>query len=154
MKTIKVFLEEVRKSYENQFPKSHITAQFSSGYGGSIYIKAYLAEDKNECINNYWENDMFNIRFTISSKERLFTVDSRLPNQLVLVGDSTTFTIEAQGHRLAYSSKKVNFKKICGDGEEIIKSLDKFFSQLRVEFDNALKSGLIDKNHYDLAKNK
>ncbi|MBQ8997791.1 MAG: hypothetical protein IJ086_03735 [Clostridium sp.] len=57
--TVRDFLSEVKETYSNYFTDSKCDTRLITNLYNSIFINCYLANNKSECINGYFENDMF-----------------------------------------------------------------------------------------------
>lgn len=156
--TVRDFLNEVKETYSNYFTDSKCDTRLITNLYNSIFINCYLANNKSECINGYFENDMFNVMFTIDTENGAFgkdiDLDSELPSNLKLEAKYKSYYIKPENEYLAYSSRKLNFRKTKGDYKKIINSLDKFFDRLSEELKTDLANDKIHSNHIDLLKEK
>jgi hypothetical protein len=92
--------EEIETIWKRVFPNSQISIRPAS-FGGGIYCKGYLAKDKSELSNGYWENDMLNYSFKIT--------DNRYEESATSI-----YTRPPQGSNLVYSRAKLRAKSING----------------------------------------
>ena len=158
--TIKELSIEIEKKYNFYFPKSKCFVKFSKNLYSSIYITCFLAGDKTENICNYWDNDLFKIRFEIDNDnkpfKKEFTIDSLLPDNLLLTNHSKYYLIKPIYNKYnAYDSKSLKFRKSKGNCNKILNSLEKFFIELKKELISDLENDIISKiNHKKLLKNK
>lgn len=155
---MKKFLEEIEKTYHKYLPNSKCKAVFSKNIYSSISVYCFLANDKTELFNGYWDNDMINIRFTIDTGKGEFdkdiNVESELPDNLKLEANSKSYTIKPTEKYMAYGRRKVYFRKTVGNGDKIIKTLDKFFNKLYNQLQDDLEHDIIHDNHRKLLINK
>jgi hypothetical protein len=155
---IKDFLKEIETMYNKQFPTSKIFVKFNTNLYSSIIISCMLAGNNTENAGNYWENDMFNIRFSIDNEGRAFqkdiTIDSELPENLQIESSMYSYLIKPENKYHAYSSHKLTFRKTKGNVEKILNTLDKFFVKLKCELLQDIEKELIHNNHLNLLLEK
>ena len=58
--------EGIEKAYAKYFPKSKCAVTLSRMIGYAIFVECYVAGDKSECPNGYWDNDMMHISFNVN----------------------------------------------------------------------------------------
>lgn len=157
MKTSEL-MSEIEKTYYNHFPNSKIFVKHSNNLFNSIRINCFLAGDKSENSGNYWDNDIFNIRFQIMGENgRELPVNTSIDSELgilTLENDGKSYLIIPENKYMAYGSKSVNFRKVQGDTNKIIFALDKFFSNLKKSLTSDFESGNITSNHVEIVKRK
>ena len=150
-------ITNIENSYYRYFPDSKIFVKFSTFYP-SISVKCYLAGDKTENISNYWNNDILNIQFMISGENfREFSRDINQESELNIVSlenNYKSYHIKPDSPYMVYSRRKLSFRKVQGNSEKIIKSLDDFFKKLKKSLLDDLNNGNIHKNHLDIARVK
>ena len=151
-------LEGIKEVYGKYFPNSLCVAQYNDNLYSSIWIKCCIGKEKDEFANGIVNNDILNISFLIDENEnglpKDLTLDSEIPNDLCLKNESNSFLTKPENRYMCYSHKSIRFRKTKGDGEKIIKSLDKFFSNLHDELINELNNNNIHDNHIELLKKK
>lgn len=152
------FLNEVENTYSKYFTNSRCEVTLSTKLYRDIYIRCYLANNKRECANGYFENDMFNICFMLDTEngelEKSITLVSELPNNLRLKSVSKGYLTKPENDYLAYSHRNLSFRKTTGDYKKILKSLDSFFSKLSTQLKKDISEDNIHKHHIDLLKSK
>ena len=151
-------ITHIENSYYKHFPKSKIFVKFSINLYPSISIRCFLAGDKTENISNYWDNDILNIRFLISGENfqefsRDINADSEL-NLISLENNDKSYRIKPDSLYMAYGRRQLSFRKIQGNPEKIIKSLDDFFKKFKKSLLDDLNNGSIHKNDLDIVRNK
>ncbi|MGL5329290.1 MAG: hypothetical protein ACRDD7_08480 [Peptostreptococcaceae bacterium] len=156
---MKVFelCQAIEESYNEFFPSSAVCAALHKNLYRSIDVNCKLAGSKDECINNYWENDMFSIRFRIDGENgQLKGIDeeSELPEMLVLQIENKSFTTKPENNYMAYGRIVLPFRKVKGDANKIFNTLEKYFSKLHDEVENALNNDLIHDNFKTLVIEK
>lgn len=151
---IKEFIQEAENIYNKYFPLSKCFIRFSKNLYSNITIACFLAGDKKENSNNYWENDMFNIRFSIDTITGQFpnNIDenSIIPNNLVLECNRKSYDIKPESKYLVYDTKKVDFRKVKGDSKKLLQALDKFFKKLYAQLRDDLQAGIIHEHFKEL----
>jgi len=151
-------ITEIEKTYYNHFPKSKIFVKFNTNLYRSISITCCLAGDKSENISGYWDNDILNVRFRIiGEKFKEFSKNVDLESELETVSlenYSKSYHVKPTSPYMVYSSKQLSFRKIDGNPEKIIKSLDGFFIKLKNSLLADLETDNIHPNHLELVKNK
>ena len=60
--------DEIVKVWKEVFPNSKISPSKAALGGEGHYFKCYLAANKQECINGYFENDPLNYMFSIDER--------------------------------------------------------------------------------------
>lgn len=151
-------LEGIKNSYLKYFPNSLCKAKYSDNLYSSIYVKCYIGKEKDEFANGIIQNDMLHVSFLIDNEGKQLpkelTLDSEIPNNLSLENKQKSFLTKPDSEYLVYGSKSLAFRKTKGDGEKIIKTLDKFFSKLRDELINELENDNIHDKDVELLKRK
>jgi len=155
---MKNMITEIEKKYYEKFPNSRIFVKFSKNFYPSISIVCYLCNDQKEEINGYWDNDILHISFMISAENfREFSKDINLESDLLIIGlenNHNSYYTKPESVYMAYGSKKISFRKVQGNPEKIIRSLDLFFEKLKTSLLESLNDNNIHANHFDLVKMK
>jgi hypothetical protein len=156
--TINEFLKQIEGSYNKHFTKSKCFARYANNLYRSIGIKCYLAGDNKENSGNYWDNDMFNIGFSITLDTGEFTKDTTpetdIPNNLELKAWHKTYFTKPENKYNVYGSNTLKFRKTVGDPKKIIKTLDVFFAKLKEELIKEIDLNNIHENYLELLKTK
>lgn len=151
---MKELTQEIERSYNKYFKNSKCFVNFSKNLYSSISINCFLANNKEELTNGYWENDMFSIRFSIDTERGQFSKDidinSEVPENLKLEANAKSYVLRPSVSYMAYDRKKLSFRKTIGDSKKIIATLDKFFKKLHEELEKDLQLNLIHDNHKNL----
>ena len=137
--------EKLNKIYGKYFNDSTIT--FNGGYlgdKGTIFINWYLAKDEHELINGYKENDMF--KFSCMLKNN--------GNDYLLENLSKCYFIKPQENWLAYSRRKLSFRKVKGNEQKIAESFEKFVIRLKEQLQADIQADMIHENYIELLKKK
>jgi hypothetical protein len=156
MKT-KELIAAIENTYNKHFPYSKISVKFSTFYP-SISIKCFLAGDKNENSGGYWDNDILYVGFMISGENfkefpKNTTLDSEL-GIIALENNAKSYHVKPDNQYMVYGRKELTFRKIQGNPEKILKSLDVFFERMKSSLQDDLNNDRIHKNHVNLVMSK
>jgi hypothetical protein len=155
---INEFLREIENTYHKYFNNSRCSARLHTNLYKSMDIACYLAIDINELRGGYWENDIFNIRFTINTEngelEKGITQASEVPENLKIESYQKSYLLKPATHYMAFGSKQLSFRKTKGNYKKILVTLDKFFKQLHEELMKDIEADQIHNNHLALLKTK
>lgn len=151
--TVQEFTNNVTSTYAKYFPHSKCLAKLYRNLGKTIRIECFLAGDKHELINGYWDNDMFKISFSIDL-DRSAEDTSELPETIVLECDSHYYLTKPDVSYMAYGSKNVPFRKVTGSPVKCLTALDKFFSRLKTSVVNDLHNDTLHSTHTKLVRHK
>ena len=105
----------------------------------------YLAQDKSEEINGYFENDMFDI---------IFKITKTAENNYIMENNQNRYLVKPTNKYLVYESKKVAFRKTQGNEDKIITTFKKYVENLHNALVEDLKQGNIHENHITLLTQK
>ena len=132
--------------YEEIFKNSKIAITKNSFSGDNVlWVQLYLAQNKQEEINGYFENDMFDIIFKITkTAENNYTIENR----------QNRYLVKPTNKYLVYEGKKVAFRKTQGNEDKIITTFKKYVENLHNALVEDLKQGNIHENHITLLKQK
>lgn len=128
--TVREFLKEIEATYQEYFNGSACEAILYKGLGESICISCFLAADKNEVTNGYFDNDMIKARFWIHNVKKGITLDDEMPESVLLESQSKCFMVKPSVDYLYCDYENVSFRKTTGSPEKIINTLEKFFQKL------------------------
>ena len=131
--------------YKEVFKNSKIALSRSDLAKNVLWIQLYLAQDKSEEINGYFENDMFSITLKIRENgENDYTMEKL----------NSSYSIKPTNKYLVYESKKVAFRKTQGNEDKIITTFKKYVENLHNALVEDLKQGNIHENHITLLTQK
>ena len=156
--------QEITKEYNKILPNSKIRFMDFTVYHkninneyvkkiDSITVRCFLAKDQSECINNYFDNDMFNISFNIKFKNNIYH-NTDILQDMILINYNKSYLIKPDNQYMAYSRTMLAFRKTEGDAKKIIKALSKFFSNLKTSLTDDYNNNVIHDNHIELLKAK
>ena len=132
--------------YEEIFKNSKIAITKNSFSGDNVlWIQLYLAQNKQEEINGYFENDMFSILFKITKTEE---------NNYIMENKQNRYFVKPTNKYLVYEGKKVAFRKTQGNEDKIITAFKKYVGNLYNALVEDLKQGNIHENYLELVKEK
>jgi len=151
------FLNQIKRSYESQFPDSFISIEMKRNLYHSIFIVCHLGE-REDWENGIRHNDPLQIMLQIDTQEGEFSkdhaMDSVMPENLRLTFEHSHYTIKTDSPYLYCQSKKAGGRLTKGNAENIIKTLDKYFSGVKSSLKESLESGLIMPKHESIVRAK
>ena len=132
--------------YEGIFKNSKIAITKNSFSGDNVlWIQLYLAQNEQEEINGYFDNDMFSILFKITKTEE---------NNYIMENKQNRYFVKPTNKYLVYEGKKVAFRKTQGNEDKIITAFKKYVGNLYNALVEDLKQGNIHENYLELVKEK
>ena len=140
------FKAAVEENYKKYFPFSMCSVKLYSGLGKMIFIDCYLAGNKEEFPNRISQNDMFKIGFCISVQDN-FTMDSDMPENMVMEVQSKCYNIKPENPHCCYSSRSLPYRKTKGNTKKVLSTLDKYFRVLKENLVADLYNQNITKEH-------
>lgn len=138
--------EKLTEVYEEIFKNSKIAITKNSFSGDNVlWVQLYLAQNKQEEINGYFENDMFDI---------IFKITKTAENNYIMENRQNRYLVKPTNKYLVYEGKKVAFRKTQGNEDKIITTFKKYVENLHNALVEDLKQGNIHENHITLLKQK
>ncbi len=132
--------------YEGIFKNSKIKITKNSFSGDNVlWVQLFLAQNEQEEINGYFDNDMFNI---------IFKITKTAENNYIMENNQNRYLVKPTNKYLVYESKKVAFRKTQGNEDKIITTFKKYVENLHKALVEDLKQGNIHENHITLLKQK
>ena len=132
--------------YEGIFKDSKIKITKNSFSGDNVlWVQLYLAQNKQEEINGYFENDMFDI---------IFNITKTAEDNYIMENRQNRYLVKPTNKYLVYEGKKVAFRKTQGNEDKIITTFKKYVENLHNALVEDLKQGNIHENHITLLKQK
>lgn len=110
-----------------------------------LWVQLYLAQDKSEEINGYFDNDMFSIILKIRENgENDYTMEKL----------NSSYLIKPTSEYMAYGRRQLAFRKTQGNEDKIITTFKKYVGNLHKALLEDLEQGNIHENHLELVKEK
>ena len=132
--------------YEEIFKNSKIAITKNSFSGDNVlWVQLFLAQNEQEEINGYFDNDMFDIMFKITKTAE---------NNYIMENKQNRYLVKPTNKYLVYEGKKVAFRKTQGNEDKIITTFKKYVENLHKALVEDLEQGNIHKNHLELVKEK
>lgn len=132
--------------YEGIFEDSKIAITKNSFSGDNVlWVQLYLAQNEQEEINGYFDNDMFDI---------IFKITKTAENNYIMENKQNRYLVKPTNKYLVYEGKKVAFRKTQGNEDKIITTFKKYVENLHNALVEDLKQGNIHENHITLLKQK
>lgn len=152
--TVGQFLKSVKDIYAKYFPDSNCRATLSRGLGKAITIDCYLAKNRSECANGYWENDMFKVNFWIHNLPDSAEEDSPMPKTISLTSDAHSFVVAPDNKYNYYSSQRVPYRETIGAPEKCLQAFERFVKKLYDAVKEAHLNGKTAEDFIDLLDKK
>ena len=131
--------------YKGIFKNSKIALSRSDLAKNVLWVQLYLAQDKSEEINGYFDNDIFGITLKIRENgENDYTMEKL----------NSSYLIKPISEYMAYGRRRLPFRKTRGDEDKIITTFKKYVGNLHKALLEDLEQGNIHENHLELVKEK
>lgn len=138
--------EKLTEIYGKYFKDSTITITKSSLSGDNVlWVQLYLAQNEQEEINGYFDNDMFDI---------IFKITKTAEDNYIMENIQNRYLVKPTNKYLVYEGKKVAFRKTQGNEDKIITTFKKYVENLHKALVEDLKQGNIHENHITLLTQK
>lgn len=138
--------KNLTKVYNEIFKNSKIEITKNSFSGDNVlWVQLYLAQNKDEEINDYFDNDMFDI---------IFKITKTAENNYIMENKQNRYLVKPTNKYLVYENKKVAFRKTQGNEEKIITTFKKYVEKLHNALVEDLEQGNMHENHIELLKKK
>ena len=132
--------------YEGIFKNSKIAITKNSFSGDNVlWVQLYLAQNEQEEINGYFDNDMFDI---------IFKITKTASDNYIMENIQNRYLVKPTNKYLVYESKKVAFRKTQGNEDKIITTFQKYVENLHKALLEDLEQGNIHENHITLLTQK
>ena len=131
--------------YKEIFKNSKIALSRSSFKKDVLFTQLYLAQNEQEEINGYFDNDMFGITLKIRENgENDYTMEKL----------NSSYLIKPTNEYMVYGRRRLPFRKTRGDEDKIITTFKKYVENLYKALLEDLEQGNIHENHLELVKEK
>ena len=132
--------------YEGIFKNSKIVITKNSFSGDNVlWVQLLLAQNEQEEINGYFDNDMFDI---------IFKITKTAENNYIMENKQNRYIVKPTNKYLVYEGKKVAFRKTQGNEDKIITTFKKYVENLHNALVEDLKQCNIHENHITLLTQK
>ena len=133
-------------AYKEVFKNSKIAIMKNSFSGDNVlWVQLYLAQNEQEEINGYFDNDMFSI---------LFKITKTAENNYIIENEHSRYLVKPTNKYLVYEGKKVAFRKTQGNEDKIITTFKKYVENLHKALVEDLKQDNIHENYITLLEKK
>ena len=133
-------------AYKEVFKNSKIAIMKNSFSGDNVlWVQLFLAQNEQEEINGYFDNDMFDI---------IFKITKTAENNYIMENKQNRYLVKPTNKYLAYEGKRVAFRKTQGNEDKIITTFQKYVENLHKALIEDLEQGNIHENHITLLKQK
>ena len=132
--------------YKEVFKDSKIAITKNSFSGDNVlWIHLYLAQNKQEEINGYFENDMFDI---------IFKITKTAEDNYIMENVQNRYLVKPTNKYLVYEGKKVAFRKTQGNEDKIITTFKKYVENLHKALLEEMENNNIHDHHIELLRVK
>ena len=135
-------IEKIKSEYYKLFPKNLITC-YKSPFGGYI-LNCFIVGNKDESINGIIENDLINVRFSITDYDN---------PAWILEFHNASYKTKPTKENYVYGRGKIATRKTTGE-EKIIEYLKKFFKKLYDTLKAEVELNNIPDKHAEILKQK
>ena len=132
--------------YEGIFKNSKIAITKNSFSGDNVlWVQLYLAQNEQEEINGYFDNDMFSITLKIRENGE---------NDYTMEKINSSYLIKPTSEYMVYGRRQLAFRKTQGNEDKIITTFQKYVENLHKALLEDLEQGNIHENHITLLTQK
>jgi len=129
IETADEFVPMIEKTIKKHFPKSTVQVKFDTRFASAITIQ-FAVGTKQDWSHGYFENDISRTTMMIWG----FDKEGNMPKGKIQLDPHIAgkiYVIPGPGSYNAYDSVKVPIRKKTGTPEQVLKSIDKYFSDLK-----------------------
>ena len=132
-------------AYKEVFKNSKIVLSRSDLAKNVLWVQLYLAQNEQEEINGYFDNDIFGITLKIRENGE---------NDYTMEKINSSYLIKPISEYMAYGRRRLPFRKTRGDEDKIITTFKKYVGNLHKALLEDLEQGNIHENHITLLTQK
>ena len=137
-------IDQIKHIYNKHFKNSAIIVTQGILCNNNCFIDCYLAQNEKECVNGYFENDIFKIKFKITESDNSFMLENL----------AKRYMIKPKNEGLYCDYFNISFKKTIGNFEKIAKSFENFIIKLKNNIIEDLKNDNFHKNAKNIIASK
>lgn len=142
------FKTEIKGKYAENFNGACVVRKYVC-LGKSIVIDCYLGEAQTGTIS---DNDMLKVAFNISLPDNFNYDTDELPEKLIMVAWNNSYLIKPEDDYLAYSTRKIPYRKATGTAEKLVEVAAKFFNKMYTLIREDYTSGNIHDNYTEVVE--
>ena len=132
--------------YKEVFKDSKIAITKNSFSGDNVlWVQLYLAQNEQEEINGYFDNDMFDI---------IFKITKTAEDNYIMENRQNRYLVKPTNKYLVYEGKKVAFRKTQGNEDKIITTFKKYVENLHKALLEEMENNNIHDHHIELLRVK
>ena len=133
-------------AYKEVFKNSKIAIMKNSFSGDNVlWVQLYLAQNEQEEINGYFDNDMFDI---------IFKITKTAEDNYIMENVQNRYLVKPTNKYLVYEGKKVAFRKTQGNEDKIITTFKKYVENLHKALLEEMENNNIHDHHIELLRVK
>lgn len=137
-------IDQIKQIYNKYFKNSAIIVTQGVLCDNIYFIDCYLSQNEKECINGYFENDIFKIKFKITESDNSFMLENL----------TKCYMIKPKNEWLYCDYSKISFKRTIGNFEKIAKSFENFIIKLKNNIIEDYQNNNIHKNAKNIIASK
>ena len=123
------FKKEIEAVYNGKFSNSLCECKIFRCLGRSLTIDCYLAADKRECNNGYFENDIFSVSFMAYMPDD-WTEADELPEVVEFKALKSTIKTAPEVEYFYCGYEKIAYRKTKTTPEKFIQTFKKYVDRL------------------------
>lgn len=137
------FKNRIQEKYTENFSGACVVRKYIC-LGKSIVIDCYMGEAQTGTIS---DNDMLKVAFNISLPDNFNYDTEELPEKMVMESWNNYYLIKPEDNYLAYSTRKIPYRKATGTAEKLVEVAAKFFDKMYASIREDYTSGNIHDNY-------
>ena len=143
---MEIMENKLTEVYEGIFKNSKIAITKNSFSGDNVlWVQLFLAQNEQEEINGYFDNDMFSITLKIRENGE---------NDYTMEKINSSYLIKPTSEYMVYGRGQLAFRKTQGNEDKIITTFQKYVENLHKALLEDLEQGNIHENHITLLTQK
>ncbi len=147
------FAHNIVSAYSKRFPGGYCRVAKYVCFGKSITIDMYLSsKETGKSTSVMGDNDMFKICLNVSLPDKFNYESDELPEKVTMESWSNHYLVKPELPYMAYSSRKVPYRKTTGAAEKLIATAEKFMDRLHDMIVEDLAAGNVHENFIRIAQ--
>ena len=142
------FKNRIQEKYAENFSGACVVRKYIC-LGKSIIIDCYMGEAQTGTIS---DNDMLKVAFNISLPDKFNYDTDELPENLIMESWNNYYLIKPEDDYLAFSTRKIPYRKSTGTAEKLIGTAAKFFDKMYALIREDYASGNIHDKYTEVVK--
>lgn len=139
------FKTEIKSKYAENFNGACAVRKYVC-LGKSIVIDCYLAGEQEGTIS---DNDMLKVSLNIGLPDNFNYDADELPEKMIMIAWNNSYLIKPEEKYLAFSRRKIPYRKTTGTADKLIQAAAKFFNRMYTLIREDYNSGNIHDNYIE-----